>query len=69
MKKKLLFPIALMAVLAFSSCDLKMCYCYENGYEEETYTNVDTPCSSYTTTTRGCVEVNERMNPDLVAYK
>ncbi len=70
MKKRIVPMVGVVALtLLFASCDLKKCYCYENGYEEETYVNTDVPCSSYTTATRGCVEVNERMNPDLTAYK
>lgn len=70
MKKPILTILGVAALtLLFASCDLKLCYCYENGTEEETYVKMDVPCNSYTTASRGCVEVNERMNPDQVAYK
>lgn len=74
MKKKLFIPLALFAVVVFcASCDSKLCYCYQtspNGvYEEEVYTNTDTPCNALSTNARGCVESNERMNPHDIAYK
>ena len=74
MKKKLLIPLVAFAALCFASCDSKLCYCYESAnpqgvYEQEVYTNTDTPCSAMSTSTRGCVEQNERMNPDDIAWK
>lgn len=73
MKKRILISLATLAALGFASCDSKLCYCYESTaqgvYEQEVYTNTDTPCSSMTTGTRGCVEENERMNPGDIAFK
>ena len=73
MKKRILIPLAALAALSFASCDSKLCYCYESTsggvYESEVYVNTDTPCSSMTTGTRGCVEENERMNSGDIAYK
>ena len=71
MKRKILVLSAalLCGAALFSSCDQKMCYCYENGLEEEMYVNADQACSAYTSGNRGCVEVNERMNPSQTAYK
>lgn len=69
MKKKWFVPMALLAVVLFASCDSKLCYCYENGYEQQVYVNPDTPCSSMTRGERGCVEKNERMDPGQVAKK
>lgn len=66
--KKTLF-ILLLAIAAFSmtSCDQKLCYCYEGGYEQEVYTNTDTPCHSLGRGERGCVERGERMPADETA--
>ena len=58
-----------MAVSSLASCDTKLCYCYENGYEQEVYVNIDTPCNSMSRGERGCVERNERMDPTQVAKK
>ncbi len=58
-----------MAVASLASCDTKLCYCYENGYEQEVYVNIDTPCNSMSRGERGCVERNERMDPTQVAKK
>ncbi|MBR1765562.1 MAG: hypothetical protein IJ745_00805 [Bacteroidales bacterium] len=67
MKKVILSLTAVVAMTVLASCDSKLCYCYENGYEQEVYTNTDTPCSSMTRGERGCVESNERMDPGMVA--
>jgi hypothetical protein len=67
MKKIILSMMALVAVVALTSCDSKLCYCYENGYETEIYVNTDTPCASMTRGERGCVETYERMDPGQVA--
>lgn len=67
MKKKIFVPLALMTAVVFASCDSKLCYCYENGYETEVYTNSDTPCSALGSGERGCVESYERMDPGQVA--
>ena len=69
MKKKLLIPLAAIAALSFASCDTKLCYCYENGQEQQLYISTDLPCNSQSTASRGCVEQNERMDPDDVAWK
>lgn len=70
MKKRLFYALlACGLAVAFTACDSKLCYCYENGYETEMYVSPDLPCQSYTTTTRGCVEQNERMDPGDIAYK
>lgn len=72
-RKKIVLSLAAFAALCFASCDNKLCYCYQtspNGvYEEEVYTNTDTPCNALSTNARGCVESNERMNPHDIAYK
>lgn len=67
MKKKLLIPVALVFCVAFASCDSKLCYCYENGHEEELYVSSDVACSAYSTSRKGCVESNERMDPTQIA--
>lgn len=68
MKKRLVIPAALaFSALCFSSCDTKLCYCYENGHEEEMYVNSDVACASYSRGNRGCVEQNERMDPRDIA--
>lgn len=73
MKKKVIIPLAAFAALCLASCDSKLCYCYESGaqgvYEQEVYTNTDTPCSAMSTGSRGCVESHERMDPGSIAYK
>lgn len=70
MKKRYIIPAALAFIaLCFSSCDTKLCYCYENGHEQMVYVESDTPCNSMTRGERGCVESNERMNPNEVAKK
>ena len=64
-----------MACIAISACDQKKCYCYNSTssgvYEEEVYTNQDTPCNSLGSANRGCIEANERgtMNQGGIAYK
>ncbi|MBP5528125.1 MAG: hypothetical protein J6X79_06730 [Bacteroidales bacterium] len=73
MKKKVVIPMAAVVALLFASCDSKLCYCYESTaqgvYESEVYTNTDSPCSALSTSNRGCVEQNERMDPGQIAYK
>ena len=63
----------LAAAFALAACDSKLCYCYETTasgvYEQEAYTNTDTPCLSLSNSRRTCVERNERMNPEDIAYK
>lgn len=67
MKKIFFSMMALVAVVFLASCDSKLCYCYEGGYESEVYTNTDTPCASLGSGERGCVESYERMDPGQVA--
>lgn len=73
MKKILLAASAVVVLLALSSCGQKRCFCYERTgaqvYESEIYINPDTPCSSQTTSSRGCIEENERgtIDPNQIA--
>lgn len=74
MKKILLASAALLATIAFTSCDTKLCYCYERGYDgtvyqSEVYVDYDVPCSSQSTDYRGCIESRERntMDPNDIA--
>ena len=51
MKRRVIMALAACAVAAvFASCDSKLCYCYESTaqgvYEQEVYTNSDTPCNA-----------------------
>lgn len=70
MKKRLIIPAALVfAALCLSSCDEKLCYCYEDGREYTVYVTNDKPCNSLTYGDRGCVESYERMDPGEVAKK
>ena len=72
MKKILVVSACLGFLFALSSCDNKLCYCYESTatgvYEQEVYVSNDVPCNSLN---RGdnyaCVERNERMNPGDIA--
>lgn len=69
-KNRIMLAVGIVAMTAlFASCDTKLCYCYENGYEQTVYINVDTPCNSMTRGERGCVESNERMDPGQTAKK
>ena len=72
MKKKVLIAMTAVAALCLASCDTKLCYCYEptaTGTVEQTvYANPDTPCASLGSGNRGCVERNERMDPDEIIY-
>lgn len=72
MKKVLLGIIGFVAVAALASCDSKLCYCYEltslGVQEVESYTNTDTPCNALSNNTRTCVERQERMNPNDIAW-
>lgn len=73
MKKKLFLPALVAVAMLAASCDSKLCYCYEatasGVYETEVYISTDSPCSSMSTSTRGCVESNERMDLGEIAYK
>ena len=73
MKKKILILLPVVAMMfALASCDSKLCYCYERtsmGVQEvESYTNTDTPCNALSTSSRTCVERQERMNPGDIAW-
>ena len=52
-----------MCCLMATSCDTKLCYCFETvsgtTHRTEQYTNPDTPCSSLGNANRGCIERNE----------
>jgi len=75
MKKRLIIPAALaLSALCLSSCDNKLCYCYERTsdgvlHETTVYVSDDTPCSSMSRGNRGCIESSERgtINPDDIA--
>jgi hypothetical protein len=75
MKKRLVIPAALaFSALCFSSCDNKLCYCYERTsdgvlHESKVYVDNDTPCNSLSRGDRGCIESSERgtINPDDIA--
>ena len=70
MKNKILIAAcAAMAALTMAACDSKICYCYDNGREEVLYTNPDVKCSAYNSGSRGCVESNERMDPNDVGQE
>ena len=75
MMKKILFAVAAFAaVLCMASCDSKRCVCYSgtpNGIvTEDVYTNSDTPCNSYSNSTRDCIEEYEvgTIDPGDIAY-
>jgi hypothetical protein len=75
MKKKIFVAtLSLIGLVAFASCDSKICYCYErsaNGtvHETEVYTSNDTPCNSMSRGDRGCIESYERgtIDPNDIA--
>lgn len=79
--KKIVLSLAAVAVLAiFSSCDTKLCYCYNYVTagvvtEESTYTTVDQSCAVLSRGVDGaigsrvCVEQHERMDPGMLASK
>ena len=74
MKKIILAFAAVGFVALLSSCDTKLCYCYERDshgtlYSSEVYIDSDLPCSSQSTASRGCIESYERdrFNPGEVA--
>ncbi len=67
MKKKFMIPLVAVAAMCLASCDQKLCYCYEGGYEQEVYANSDTPCHTLGGGERGCVERSERMPADQTA--
>ncbi len=62
MKKILIVVAVVVAAVSLSSCDSKLCYCYDNGREETLYVNPDVACNAYSSGRRGCVEANERMH-------
>jgi hypothetical protein len=74
--KKIFLAFAALAfsVLCLSSCDNKLCYCYERTsdgvlHETQVYTDADTPCNSMSRGDRGCIESSERgtINPEDIA--
>ena len=75
MKKRLVIPAVLaFSALCFSSCDNKLCYCYERTsdgvlHETEVYVSTDTPCNTMSRGNRGCIERNERgtIDPEDIA--
>ena len=73
MKKKVIIALAAGAALSLSACDSKLCYCYQTTYngvhEEEVYTNTDNHCNVLSNSSRTCVEQNERMDPNDIAWK
>lgn len=63
-----------VTVTLLSSCDEKVCYCYERVSptqvnETTVYVAGDKPCSSLTTAQRGCIEKEERgtIDPNDIA--
>ncbi|MBR4229905.1 MAG: hypothetical protein IKR83_04270 [Bacteroidales bacterium] len=74
MKKRIVMALsAVAAVVLLTSCDSKLCYCYQTTsagvHEEEVYTNTDNHCNVLSNSSRTCVEQNERMNPGDIAWK
>ena len=69
MKKKVFIALMAFAALSVVSCGTKLCYCYENGHEEELYVSEDVACSAYSTNRKGCVEQNERMDPSEIGQE
>ncbi len=75
MKKMILMGVmGLIGLIGLSSCDTKLCYCYERGYDgkvyrSEIYVDHDIPCNSQSTDTRGCIEKSElgTINPEDIA--
>jgi hypothetical protein len=73
--KKIIATFGVVAFVALlSSCDDKLCYCYERispsrVNESNIYVKPDTPCSGLSTEHRGCVESYERdsFDPNSVA--
>ncbi len=67
MKRRVLLCTVVVMAAWFASCDSKLCYCYQTTssgvYEEEVYTSTDNHCNVLSTSSRTCVEQNERM-PD-----
>lgn len=70
MKKRIIMTVcAAVAALAMAACDSKICYCYDNGREEVLYVNPDVKCDAYSSGRRGCVEANERMDPNEIGQE
>ncbi|MBR2958344.1 MAG: hypothetical protein IKC19_01775 [Bacteroidales bacterium] len=73
MKKVFLASAVVLVLMVLTSCGQKRCFCYERTgaqvYESEIYINPDTPCSSQTTNSRGCIEEEERgtIDPGMIA--
>ena len=68
--KKTFATLAIMGIVVLlSSCDDKLCYCYERVSstqvnETHAYVHTDTPCSSLSNESRGCIESYERGSID-----
>ncbi len=74
MKKKILIAASVVVALSMVSCDSKRCVCYHatssGVVSEDLYINSDTPCSSMSTSNRGCIEEYEvgTIDPGGIAY-
>lgn len=71
MKKILFLSACVIFIAAFTSCDTKRCYCYQQVggimVEDETYTDLSTACDYLSTPTRHCVEESQRMPASDIA--
>lgn len=65
MKKTFLLGAAALFAACMSSCDMKLCYCYQQVgdviVEDETYTDEANACNNLSTTYRHCVEDGQRL--------
>ena len=65
--------LSVCAALCFAACDSKLCYCYEataSGVSvQEVYTNSDTHCGALSNSNRQCVEKDEYLPPEDIAWK
>ena len=71
MKKGLIAIVAVAGIMALSSCDSKVCICYQrvNGTVTKTETMGDPAarCSTLSTSSRTCVEEYEEVDPSQIA--
>lgn len=71
MKKSIFTMVAIAAMTLLSSCDSKICICYErvNGNVTKTETLADPAarCSTLSTSRRTCVEEYEELDPSQIA--
>lgn len=71
MKKIILLMAAVAATSILSSCDSKVCICYErvngNVTRTETYGDPAARCSTLSTSSRTCVEEYEEVDPSQIA--